>query len=105
MMSESNLILLLQLIKDNADAGSLIERGLRYQQIGELINRALKENFIEHGKKDLALTEKGIEKIRHGRPDGGFISPEQQSRIKSISINKIFLPKDKNSIFEIREAD
>ena len=105
MMSESSLILLLQLIKNNAGAGPLIERGLRYQQISELINRALKEDFIEHKEKSMVLTKKGIEKIRHGRPDGGFISPKEQSRIKSISVNEIFLPKKKNSFFEKWEAD
>jgi hypothetical protein len=97
-MTDSKMILLLQLINSNSDVGPLVRIGLRYSQIARLLSQAIEEGYLIEEDDKLKLSEKGIFLMRSNRTekrqrrDGGWISPEEGSRRKQESRFKIYLP-------------
>jgi hypothetical protein len=97
-ISESHLILLLQLIYSGADVDALLKRGLQYSQIAKLLDEAIEKQFVEESDTDIVITPIGLEKIKTGAKDntvrktGGWISPLDEYRVEKIDLNDIFLP-------------
>ncbi len=97
-MSDSNLVLTLQLIYAKGDVTALLQRGLEFSQIPMIINEALERGFIMELDGNLQLTEKGMLKMRLGsaglkiRPDGGWISPLDHLRIEKLALDEVYLP-------------
>lgn len=94
--SESNLILLLQLINAGANVDALLRRGLQYIQIADLIFEAKSREFVVDSDTNLALTPLGLEKIRDGKTllniKGNWISPLDEFRIERIAIDEVYIP-------------
>jgi hypothetical protein len=105
-MVNSNIILLLQIINSKADIGPMLKKGLRYSQISRLTQSAKDQGFIVESDEGLSITAKGLSIMRYDikrgkiRKDGGWISPEEESRIKSIGIDEVYLPTESKSHFE-----
>lgn len=105
-MINSHMILLLQIIKSKADIEPMLKRGLRYSQISRLTQSAKDQGFIEESDEGLSITAKGLSMMRYDiqrgkfRKDGGWISPEEESRINSIGIDEVYLPTESKSYFE-----
>ena len=105
-MVNSHMILLLQIIKNKADIEPIFKKGLRYSQISRLLQSAKNQGFIEESEEGLSVTAKGLSIMRYDirrgkfRKDGGWISPEEESRIKSIGIDAVYLPTESNSHYE-----
>ena len=95
-MSESHLILLLQLIYAGADVDALLRRGLQFSQIAGLIEQVVNNRFVEEIDGNLKLTELGLEKLRAGKKYYSsrtvWISPLDEFRIEKIGNDDIFLP-------------
>lgn len=100
------MILLLQLVKAGGSVETLINRGLRYPQIGELINQAEDKEYIVSDENGLYLTKKGYELIQEDvntgkiRRDGGWISPAENSRTTQINKFEVYLPPKNKSFFK-----
>lgn len=107
-MSEANLILLLQLVNTSGEVNSLLQRGLLFSQIAELITYAEEEGLIVEDNDNLKLTEKGLEKMRQvpdskrSREDGGWISPMDEYRIEKTTLDDIYLPSVKTALTRLR---
>jgi hypothetical protein len=103
-MTESHMILLLQLIHTGGDVNSLLRRGLQFSNIAQLMSKAEADGLIKEEGDTLELTEAGFAKIKIGvesnkqRKDGGWISPLEEFRIDKLSIDDIYLP-DSYTIF------
>jgi hypothetical protein len=94
--SKSNLLLLLQLINAGAEIDSLLNRGLQYSQIADLIFEAIENEFVLENENGLELTALGLERIKnaHSRQNvkGNWISPLDEFRVKPLPIDEIYTP-------------
>ena len=106
-LDESNLVLLLNLIRARASLSALVQRGLRYSQIAALMSRAqeLGLTTVDDSSGDVSLTELGIARLRTdmttGRklPHGGFISPKDEARLDKLAMEEVYLPPRRKSFF------
>jgi hypothetical protein len=104
--SESNLILLLQLINAGADVDALLRRGLQYSQIADLILEATEKELVKDVETKLEITALGLEKIKNAKSlsnvKGNWISPLDELRVKPIGIDELFLPSwdTRNHIYQ-----
>lgn len=106
-MRDSDLALVLQLVRSKADASSLLRRGLTYGQIATLLGDAEERGLIrEHGGSFL-LTDDGTRWLNLSvdgqgkrRADGGWISPDVASRIDSQAADRLYFPPVDSSFFE-----
>jgi len=100
-MTSTHLSLLLRLIYSSSEVGPLLKKGLTYSQIAELIRKAVAEGLITKSDSDLTVTPAGIkimelnESTGKERKDGGWISPEDESRIAVMAVDDIYLPNAK----------
>jgi hypothetical protein len=105
-MADTNLTLLLQLVSQGADVGPLLELGLRYSQISRLIRVAVERGFLAVSEQGLDLTEEGRTEMRinpltgRRRRDGGWISPDEKSRIAHWPSNQVYLPRRSKHLSE-----
>lgn len=106
-VAESHIILLLQLIYAGADVDALLERGLEFSQIAEMISSLIEEEFIEETNSELKVTKLGLERITKGikklNIKGGWISPLDQYRIEKLDKEDVYLPWF-NTYHEIAES-
>jgi hypothetical protein len=109
-LSNSNLILLLQIIHVSGEVNSLLHRGLQFSQIAQLISIAEGEGYIVEEGHSMRLTEKGLDKMRTdtvtntSRADGGWISPLDEYRIEKLAIDKVYLPSLRTAILISRQG-
>lgn len=103
-MSESHLILLLQLVFAGADVDALLARGLEFSQIGMLMTEGLERGLLIDAGGSLRLTESGTERMQRNltdlqgrRRDGGWISPFDQFRIEKSGLDDIYLPSEETA--------
>lgn len=107
-MSNTHLNLLLQLIHASGEINSLLQRGLHFSQIAELISFAEENGLILEKEDRLELTEQGLETMRMAsdskkiRGDGGWISPMDEYRIERMDIDEVYLPKVKTVTNRLR---
>jgi hypothetical protein len=95
-IAESNLILLMQIVKAGADVDALIRRGLRYSQVSYIIDKCTQKGYLTEKNNKLFLTPKGKEKLLESSKigDSPWISPEEESRYPKSDKFDIYLPKD-----------
>ncbi|MGO9116874.1 MAG: hypothetical protein ACLQPD_04590 [Desulfomonilaceae bacterium] len=105
-MADANLVLLLQLVSQGADMGPLLQLGLRYSQISRLIRVAVEKGFLKATEERLDLTPEGQAEMRisplTGRPrkDGGWVSPDEKSRVAQPPSNQVYLPRRSKHLSE-----
>lgn len=97
-MTDAHLILLLQLIKNNGSIDSLVNLGLEYSQIANLIMQVKEEGYIALKDGILTITNAGIEKLDllnkklNRKFSESWISPYEQYRIKQIAKSEVYIP-------------
>jgi hypothetical protein len=105
-MKDSNMILLLQLIHASGNISSLLNRGLQFSQIAELLLEAEAKGYAIHENDEYRLSEIGIHKMKmdlstkKSRGDGGWISPLEEFRVDKWKVDQIYLPNVEDSFFE-----
>jgi hypothetical protein len=98
--ADSNLLLLLQLIKHDGTISMLLKRGLEYSQIAHLILKVKEDKLIEERKGKLIVIDKGELKIdnlnrKYGRKGHeAWISPAVEYRVPKIDPSAVYLPED-----------
>lgn len=102
-MSKKHLFQLLRIIHFNKALDSLLNSGLEYSQIADLLVDAIANGLVEDGEGKLQLTEAGSEKLSelnsllHSESTNSWILPEEESRIEKIDKFVIYLP-NKNEL-------
>ena len=96
--------LLLRLIQARSDVSALIEEGLTYVQISQLLGEAVSEGLVRFEPDGPSLTTAGLESIQRAesgvrRSDGGFISPMTSQRVDRLPVDAIYLPPKRFSYF------
>ena len=96
--------LLLHLIDSGSGIEPLLNRGMTYSQIAELVNVAIRDGYISKTAKELTITEKGVDRLNtleSGKisSNAGWITPEVESRIDKIDVDDVYLPPVKHSHF------
>ncbi len=100
-MANSHLDLLLRLVYSDSGVEPLLKYGLTYSQIAKLIRKALEDGLITKTDSVLSVTPTGLEIMRLNestgkkRKDGGWISPEEESRITILPVDGVYLPDAK----------
>ena len=100
-MKDTYLRLLLQIIKHKGSLDSLLNQGLLYSQIVQMINDATDRGFIVDKEGVLGVTNNGEKEInRIGKIfNDGFstkwISPKLEERIDKFKKDDIYIPKGK----------
>lgn len=106
---DRNLLLLLRVLRGNGSVETLIGYGLTFSQIGRLLVEAKEKRLIEERGGGLALSEAGIALIGRSadhvvRRDGGWIHPEDISRIDPIPVDDVYLPTPRDTKFKAWRA-
>ena len=98
-MKKTYLRLLLQIVKHNGSLESLVEQGLIYTQIVQLIEEAVENGYLCEEKSKLIVTDKGdkvIQRIRKQLREDGltqWISPKYEEKIDKLKKDDIYIPK------------
>lgn len=98
-MENKALQILLSNVINNGNMNSLIDLGLSFKEIGELTDYAIEVGFIDVRENDIALSDKGSKKLielridRKNIPKKDWISLEEKSKIRKITKDFIFLPR------------
>ena len=98
-------LLLLEIIKGKGNIQKLQREGIEFQEIGDLIEQCIQNNLIEKEKSKIVLTAKGLAeleklKVIYKRQNSKtWIEPENESRIRKINIDDIYLPKQDELYF------
>lgn len=96
---------LLRLLHAKADLASLLEEGLLYSQITQLLGELIDERFVTLLQGAPELTEAGLAVLRTDeatgdrRRDGGFIGAMDSARIDKLGVDSIYLPVRRHSFF------
>lgn len=107
-ISESHLVILLQLIYAGADVNVLLNKGLQYTQIAELIKEAIEKKLADETDEGLKITSLGLKKIKEGlennriKPKSDWISPLDEYKIEQLSVDAVYLPK-KSTYYDLAE--
>jgi hypothetical protein len=97
-MQEEVKLILLKLVKSNGNLQPVIEMGFEYSQIINFLNLLATEELLIKEKNKILITEKGIYEIdRLNKKFNRFnsaqwIEPENESKIKKIEKDFIYLP-------------
>jgi hypothetical protein len=106
-IADSHLRLLLRLIAGRGSIEPLLKRGLTYAQVWNLIGEALDGKLIIKVDQGYVLTALGTKRMRSdpetgkSRSDGGWILPEEESRIEKKASEDVYLPHLRKSSFKI----
>lgn len=106
MNQEKLLYLLLDIVERNGDIRQLAIKGnLNFKEVGDLVNLALKEKYLEAENEMISLTLIGKAKMEKDWAEykrtnkEEWILPDERSRIRKISKNDIFLPRQDELTF------
>lgn len=97
-MNDSNLYILLSVIKNNGDIRRLKREGLEYLEIAELTNQIISSELARYTDDTILLTANGekklneLEKIIKKTKKVNWIEKEMRSKISKLDKNFIFLP-------------
>jgi hypothetical protein len=105
MSAREHRLLLLRLVHAKADVGPLLDNGLTYTQISQIVGELLTEKLVRVGEGTLELTDLGMHSLfgasTSTEPGSrGFISPLYSERIKRIGLEDIYLPPNRSTFFE-----
>lgn len=104
-MSDSNLYILLSVIKNNGDIRRLKREGLEYLEIAEYTNQIISNKLAKYIEKNILLTEKGEKKLKElektfkKTKKVNWIEKEMKSKIPKLDKNFIFLPNQNDLDF------
>lgn len=101
--------LLLSLVDSKSGVKSLLDNGLSYDQIAELIEEAVRLGLITPVGSDLSLTESGRKVLgKLGRSvkngENTWIRPLDEYRIDSLTTDDVYLPSSEVILTEIAES-
>jgi len=97
--------LLLELIHTESDVGPLVEEGLLYSQIAQMLAELADERLVRMEKGKPLLTDAGLAELRRDdrtgkrRSDGGFIVPLFDAKVDKLAIDAVYLPPKRFSFF------
>jgi hypothetical protein len=100
-----NKIRLLRMLYAKSDVSPLIEEGLLYSQIAQLLGEMIDEGFVALSEGAPVLTDEGLAVLRTDevtgtpRKDGGFIGPLNSARVDRLATDEIYLPVRRHSFF------
>lgn len=106
LIKKAHISLLLRRIQIDADVSPLINRGLRYSQLIQLIKEAVESGLLERIEDGYAVTEAGQKFIQSDkitgkiRKDAGWINPLYDQKCEQAGLYDIYLPAKKNSKFK-----
>ena len=101
-MNQTNLFLLLRIVKNDRSVAILLRENLTYKQIGDLTLYALDNNLIEKKESDIILTEKGehtlneLAKTNKKTNKDQWIEKEHSSKIEQFDITFLYLPDQRD---------
>ena len=102
-MNDSNLFILLKVIKSNGEIRRLKREGLEYYEIAELTNKIISDNFASYNDDNIVLTLRGERKLKDLETiitktrKENWIDKEVKSKINKMDKNFIYLP-DQNDL-------
>jgi hypothetical protein len=95
------LLSILHIIHHKLSVDGLVELGLEYSQIVNLLSYTMAESFVEDTEEGLKLTNQGLEmleklntEIYPSNPQA-WILPSEENRIPKLNKFDIYLPKRK----------
>lgn len=97
--------MLLRLIQEGADSSFLLRQGLTYSQISSLFGETLRDGLIQKNQNGFLLTEKGLAILSQSSSsnkyggNGKWVFPDESYVISQVPIDRIYLPKLKDSKF------
>jgi len=97
-MNDSNLYILLTVIKNNGDIRRLKREGIEYLEIAELTNQIISGQLAKYTDDTIILTAEGetklveLEKTIKKTKKENWIEREIKSKISKLDKNFIFLP-------------
>ncbi len=97
-MNDSNLYILLSVIKNNGDIRRLKREGMEYIEIAELTNQIISGKLAIYTEETITLTAEGesklieLEKTIKRTKKINWIEKEMKSKISQLDKNFIFLP-------------
>jgi hypothetical protein len=98
-------LLLLRIVHARGSVTPLLESGLTYWQISQLMSELIETGYISITGGTPTVTPSGTSLIladapvHERRPGGGFISPLFVARRERIPVHAVYLPPLKNSFF------
>lgn len=101
MSFRPHLIQLLRLIDAKESIGPLLNAGLDYAQIAELLQDVKRENLVEEVGVELRLTEQGSQALMGARKwlgrnvRGKWVKVLEQAKIEQIDTVEVFLPESR----------
>ena len=96
---DSNLLLLISLVKNGGTLTELRRRGLRYSQIGHLVESAIENGLIIHSEGTVLLTDHGFALLESARFPGksgtkaAWIAPADHERVDRLAPDAVYLPR------------
>ncbi|MBI9110128.1 hypothetical protein [Maridesulfovibrio ferrireducens] len=97
---EPKLGLLLRLVKKSSSIEALLNQGLDYSQIFDLIGIAISLSYLKESTEGLTLTFEGNQFLQTNGPmskprtDAGWIEPANDFRIDKIKVDETYIPKE-----------
>lgn len=102
---ETTEILFLQLVDKSGNLNNLVDDGLSYSGIAELMSQCIDSGLVQIDNNELKLTQDGREylkklnKLKHRKNSEVLISPLNQYILGyKLDKNDIYLPKDIDSL-------
>lgn len=101
----SNLRLLLHLVRAQADVSYLLNQGIVYSQVSALFGEAIKQGLLKYSEGTFQVTELGQIALRKGTTknvmghQSKWISTDDRYVIPQIGIDDVFLPKKRDTYF------
>lgn len=98
-------ILLLDIIENSGNIKKLLRENISYKEISEIISKLVREELLCYIDKKIILTDIGKDMLKNGKNSiketdkNLWIEAENESRIKIIEKNFIFLPNQKELDF------
>ena len=93
-----SLILLLQVIHSEGNIDPLLNAGLEYVQIAQLLSQAKQNGYVFLSEDKLILSEQGTqilsESLRQKIVGGGWIRPLDEYRITQMDKGDVYLPEN-----------
>ena len=97
-MIDKNIIILLHIINTKGNIKRLLRENLKYKDISELIEQAVKNKLVLYKDEKISLTKKGLKFLKTGEElikktnKDEWIEKESKSQISKLEKDFIFLP-------------
>jgi hypothetical protein len=102
---DTEIVLLLQLIKKNGNIENLIKQGYQYSHIAVMINKVVENEFVKISTDGMSLTEIGenalstFNKKLNRKNSEALISPQKEYILDKVyGVYDIYLPNNINNL-------